>query len=208
VFARGIAVAEVGAMHPVEHYIDDFLHGESHFISQRASYFLLFRAKEARLVKEAYRFQTRVAAGPGKGYTPAVAASADALERLRIANLKLRSSAYQYYLSEIRKHIDSYPSRVFVGRTEQCDIIIPDGRISKLHAYFELGDALRVADAGSRNGCRLNDQPLTPQLPAPVCAGDSLEIGPFAFTLVSSKKVYAEIAHMLEPLVTAAGVGS
>src|SRR5690349_19300037 len=40
-----------------------------------------------------------------------------------------------------------------VGRTPQCDIVLPTAGVSKQHARIEVhGDKIIVADAGSRNG--------------------------------------------------------
>jgi pSer/pThr/pTyr-binding forkhead associated (FHA) protein len=49
-----------------------------------------------------------------------------------------------------------------VGRTPNCDITIPDSTISKLHAWFRSDGSggFTLFDAGSRNGTRVNDQPV------------------------------------------------
>jgi hypothetical protein len=194
-------------MDTIERYIEPYLLGRERFIAAASPHVLLLKSKETRFARDAFRFQTRVSGEAAEQAKPVAAQLVQDHQRLRDAGLKLRSIAYQYYFVEVKKRLDSYCSRVFVGRTEQCDIVIPDGRISKLHAYFELGEGpIQVADAGSRNGCRVNGRALVKQCPTALADGDCLEIGPFAFCLLSSKLVYEEIHRMLEPISVHDGV--
>ena len=51
----------------------------------------------------------------------------------------------------------SYFPHVTVGRVPNNDIVVPDTSVSKFHAYFKVeGERYFLADAGSRNGTRLN----------------------------------------------------
>lgn len=51
--------------------------------------------------------------------------------------------------------------RLVVGRGTECDVQIPDQRVSRQHFRLELrGDELWVEDLGSRAGTRLNGRPL------------------------------------------------
>lgn len=51
--------------------------------------------------------------------------------------------------------------RLVVGRGAECDVEIPDQRVSRQHCRFELrGDELWVEDLGSRAGTRLNGRRL------------------------------------------------
>ena len=46
---------------------------------------------------------------------------------------------------------------ISVGRSEKSDVMIPDGTISKFHAFFRAaGDTISVQDVGSRNGTAVN----------------------------------------------------
>ncbi|HXT51807.1 MAG TPA: SpoIIE family protein phosphatase [Thermoanaerobaculia bacterium] len=52
--------------------------------------------------------------------------------------------------------------RLLVGRGAECDVYVPDPRVSRQHFRLERrGDELWIADLGSRAGTRLNGQPLT-----------------------------------------------
>jgi len=57
----------------------------------------------------------------------------------------------------VRKLMRDDPSRIYVGRAAGNDLVIDDRSISSRHAWFERqGEALLVADAGSRNGTFVN----------------------------------------------------
>jgi sigma-B regulation protein RsbU (phosphoserine phosphatase) len=65
--------------------------------------------------------------------------------------------------------------RLIVGRGAECDVQIPDQRVSRQHFRLERrGDELWVEDLGSRSGTRLNGRPLTAG--ARLSDGDLLEI--------------------------------
>jgi hypothetical protein len=54
-----------------------------------------------------------------------------------------------------------YPSMITVGRTRNNDVVLPDIVVSKFHAFFkEEGGKLLLQDADSRNGTRVDDQPV------------------------------------------------
>jgi pSer/pThr/pTyr-binding forkhead associated (FHA) protein len=58
----------------------------------------------------------------------------------------------------------SYFPHVTVGRVANNDIVVPDTSVSKFHAFFKVeGDRYFLADAGSRNGTRLNSMQVPAQ---------------------------------------------
>ncbi len=72
--------------------------------------------------------------------------------------------------------------RTRVGRTDDCDVVLPDEAVSRLHCVLSKEpDGWRVEDC-SRNGTLLNGVRLG--APARLGAGDRLTIGPFVATLV------------------------
>src|SRR5262249_43173892 len=91
----------------------------------------------------------------------------------------------------VRKASESvFTDRVFVGRTANSDIVIDDGRVSKLHAYFQRveGGELRVVDAGSTNGTRVNGERIAPNTPTPVAFGAVVAFGPFVFRVTPPER--------------------
>ncbi|HEX7879185.1 MAG TPA: FHA domain-containing protein, partial [Candidatus Eisenbacteria bacterium] len=63
-----------------------------------------------------------------------------------------------------------------VGRSSKCAIQLADGTVSKVHSEFSrAGDGWLIRDLGSRNGTRLNGQPVAE--PKALKPGDKVEIG-------------------------------
>lgn len=62
------------------------------------------------------------------------------------------------------------------GRSPYCTIVLNDPRVSREHAALRLsGEGLWVEDLGSRNGTRVNGEPISG--PFRLTAGDTVEIG-------------------------------
>ncbi|HXF62161.1 MAG TPA: FHA domain-containing protein [Caldilineaceae bacterium] len=62
-----------------------------------------------------------------------------------------------------------------IGRSEECDIVLPDRQVSRYHARITwAGDHFQVEDLGSKNGTHVNGQELTE--PMPLHDGDELQI--------------------------------
>lgn len=63
-----------------------------------------------------------------------------------------------------------------VGRHTQCDLCVPDSRLSREHVVIErFGDVFVISDKGSSNGTSLNGEPLTE--PKGLQNGDKLDLG-------------------------------
>jgi hypothetical protein len=85
-------------------------------------------------------------------------------------------------------------ARITVGRDRGCDIAIAHPRVSTLHAVFTAGGGLLfLADAGSKNGTRLNGAKIAPNQPTPVDAGDTMLFGPVNATLWGLDDVFAAL---------------
>ncbi len=62
-----------------------------------------------------------------------------------------------------------------IGRLSDCDIVLPDRRVSRRHARMYLqGDRYWIEDLGSKNGTYVNGEPLTE--PRPLDDGDEIQI--------------------------------
>jgi pSer/pThr/pTyr-binding forkhead associated (FHA) protein len=71
---------------------------------------------------------------------------------------------------------------IMLGRSDACDIEIPDDSVSKRHCRFEEKDGVvMVTDLGSTNGTSINDVTLDANTPAPLTGGDTLTTGNFSF---------------------------
>lgn len=79
----------------------------------------------------------------------------------------------------------SQPSRVLVGTSPACDILLTDRTVSRRHAALELvGQRVRVTDLGSRNGTLINDLRVED---AYVEGGELVRLGSTTFRLERDK---------------------
>lgn len=68
--------------------------------------------------------------------------------------------------------------RATLGRSEQNNILLPDGRASRVHAALDpMASGYFLTDLNSTNGTLLNDQMLPPMQPAALKNGDVITIG-------------------------------
>jgi hypothetical protein len=84
-----------------------------------------------------------------------------------------------------------YADRVSVGRAANCDIVIRESSVSKLHAHFKLeADRVMLVDVRSANGTFVNGRRLDPLRPAPVESGDLLLFGLIAVQYLDAGKLW------------------
>lgn len=70
-----------------------------------------------------------------------------------------------------------------VGRSSQCDIVIPGTHLSRRHLELKVqGGSLHLKDLNSVNGTYLNDRPITEAL---AHGGDQLRLDVYSFRIVS-----------------------
>lgn len=66
---------------------------------------------------------------------------------------------------------------VLIGRSETCDLVLPERQISRQHARLRRqDDGYYIEDLGSKNGTFLNGQPLPPFVPHRLKDGDELAL--------------------------------
>jgi hypothetical protein len=71
-----------------------------------------------------------------------------------------------------------YPDQISVGRARNCDVVLRDSSVSKLHAHFRRrGARLELIDRASRNGTFVNGNRLEHDQAADVAVGDMLQFG-------------------------------
>ncbi|HEX6815005.1 MAG TPA: FHA domain-containing protein [Gemmatimonadaceae bacterium] len=94
-------------------------------------------------------------------------------------------------LAVVKAPGNPYPDRVSVGRARNCDIVMRDPSVSKLHAHFRVGvGKLELVDIDSQNGTRVNGRALAPHQPAQVANGDVVLFGSVASKLVDAAALY------------------
>lgn len=87
------------------------------------------------------------------------------------------------FVMALRKVASAVPSAITFGRGSANDVIIPDGFVSKVHAFLRKGThGWELSDAGSRNGVWIGGKRLDNKgMPAPVANGDVLTFGRVVF---------------------------
>jgi serine phosphatase RsbU (regulator of sigma subunit) len=75
------------------------------------------------------------------------------------------------------------PSNI-LGRQADCTVYLPAKAVSRHHAQIlRATDGYQVEDLDSSNGTFLNGQRLTPRVRQPLTERDTLELGPYTFSL-------------------------
>lgn len=115
-------------------------------------------------------------------------------EPFTASDLRLLLAAGTYVVAPLAKRAQdaTYMERVSVGRARNKDIVLRDGSVSKFHAWFEVcpdGKVL-VADAGSKNGTRVNGATLDAREASPLSLGDRLRFGVVEATLCSPELLW------------------
>jgi hypothetical protein len=73
---------------------------------------------------------------------------------------------------EKRAGSNAFGMMITMGRAPNNDLVIPDQRVSKFHAYFRQdGSDWSIVDANSRNGTSVDGAKLAPQAAVPVASG-------------------------------------
>jgi len=67
--------------------------------------------------------------------------------------------------------------RIAIGRSADCDIILPDTRVSRVHAVIEMGPSKHWLHDRSSNGTRVNDSMVTEKVA--LSGGDRIYIEDF-----------------------------
>lgn len=84
-----------------------------------------------------------------------------------------------------RKRVaDRAIAAITVGRGRTCDVVVDNFSVSKLHAtiaHDDERDEYMVADEGSRNGTRLDGQPIDPVAGAALYAGAKVSFGAVSY---------------------------
>jgi hypothetical protein len=97
-----------------------------------------------------------------------------------------------------------YPDRISIGRARNCDVVLRDASVSKLHGHFRTTPGkLELIDSGSHNGTRVNGDSIAPNTPTVVLFGDTLTFGRMTAKLVDAGGVY-DMLHLLGTLATTA----
>jgi len=90
-----------------------------------------------------------------------------------------------------------YSTQISVGRTRNCDVVLREPSVSKLHAHFfrldgDHGSEWQLVDRGSANGTSVNGRRLATD-PVAVKAGDRVLFGAVDCLIADGRVLYAEL---------------
>jgi hypothetical protein len=85
-----------------------------------------------------------------------------------------------------------FPERISVGRATNCDLVIRDASVSKLHGHFRdvTGETAVYTDAKSSNGTRLDGTLILPGTSTEVRRQAILSFGRVPLMFMSASDVY------------------
>ncbi|MGK4001806.1 FHA domain-containing protein [Sorangium sp. So ce1036] len=85
-----------------------------------------------------------------------------------------------------------YPDQISVGRTRNCDVVLRNPSVSKLHAHFrrDAEQRLVLIDNGSQNGTRVNGKLLSENEPQVVAVGDVIQFGRLTTSLLDAARLF------------------
>jgi hypothetical protein len=93
---------------------------------------------------------------------------------------------------------NNFSMMITVGRAENNDIIIRNGKISKFHAYFnQIGDSWAVTDGNSSNGTYVRGERLVPNTRFTIIDGTDLSFSQdLNYRFVSSASMFKHVRRM------------
>ena len=117
----------------------------------------------------------------------------------RADSSEIRPAAVRF-VPLVRSSRSPYTDRITVGRTANCDVVLQERSVSKLHALFWPSEDLEgwaVSDARSANGTFLNDRKLAPLDRVPIKPGDLLRLGELEVKFIDPGMLYELLLRRL-----------
>jgi hypothetical protein len=91
----------------------------------------------------------------------------------------------------VKKPGAAFADMITVGRTANNDVVLGDVTVSRFHAFFRRrGDRWILCDAGSKNGTRLDSEPLAPRTETPLRSGAVVRVGDIEATFYVAEDLY------------------
>ena len=137
-------------------------------------------------------FHTEIASRSELGMLHASARNRSRNDEQTLARAFIQAPHYVIPLKK-RQNVDAaFMDRISVGRAPNKDIMLRHSSISKFHAWFQFDElaACYVADAGSKNGTRVNGDKLAPKEPRRVESGDLVTFGSIEGILCDSQALW------------------
>jgi hypothetical protein len=85
-----------------------------------------------------------------------------------------------------------YSDRISVGRARNCDVVLRNPSVSKLHAHMrrEPNGSWVLIDVNSHNGTSIDGQRVHPSQPVPLRIGEQVTFGGMVVRIVDAGQLY------------------
>lgn len=95
----------------------------------------------------------------------------------------------------VKGGVNPYAEKLIIGRARNCDVVLRNASVSKVHAEIEVtgANAGEIVDRGSRNGTYVEEERLDPGSKFRVRSGDVLRFGGVGCAFVGA----AELLNLL-----------
>ena len=90
-----------------------------------------------------------------------------------------------------------YSDRISVGRARNCDVVLRDPSVSKLHAHVrkEPNGTWVIIDLDSHNGTAVASVPILPSRPETIRSGDLITLGGVTVRVVDASYLHGLLAR-------------
>ncbi len=85
---------------------------------------------------------------------------------------------------------------VVIGRSDDCDVRVDDGKLSRRHVKLVIGAKIDLVDLGSLNGTTVRDKRVPPHDSVEITEGDMINIGSTALMLQTSAQMSVRPRHI------------
>lgn len=103
-----------------------------------------------------------------------------------------RPTGVMKVLPLVKAPTNPYSDRISIGRARNCDVVLRDPSVSKLHAHVrrEPNGTWVIIDLDSHNGTAVSSVPILPSRPEPLRSGDLVTFGGVTVRVVDSAQLY------------------
>jgi hypothetical protein len=108
------------------------------------------------------------------------------------ANAGISSPTEPMVLPMMKDPGNPFPDRISIGRAPNCDIVIREHSVSKLHGHFRdvTMESAVFTDSRSANGSRINGVTISPGTPVTLVSLDEIVLGRVRLKLMTATDLY------------------
>ncbi len=108
-----------------------------------------------------------------------------------------RPAGSLHVLPLVKAASNPYSDRISIGRARNCDVVLRDPSVSKLHAHVrrEPNGTWVIIDLDSHNGTAVGDVPILPSRPEPLRPGELVTFGGVTARVFDAEQLYAVLTR-------------